>query len=304
MYKYLSLKIIAAGLIISVISGIILTNPKNFGQTSVTKSGTMEATYKCWTFNVGGSTSKCTSPPIVLKKDGSYTMSSEKGTYNIAGEKIYLSESKLRGAGTFKESRSQIIFEYTYNNLKHVVRYLTKDDTGENGPVSNVVLTLIFPKDDDRGKWISSVSLFDGENYYDAIAQSDGNKTVKADFRTVPVSKSYLVIAGTDTNVVGEINLNGAKKQFKQTINVPVEIEPTKKIESQSMENDFRKNIKSKKTTTKDSEKTQPKKDPSIEKDSNSPPLLEIMKTSDPSKTTTGKKCNPAIPSYSQPGCI
>lgn len=81
-------------------------------------------TYRCYSMNVGGRGGKCTSPALVLKTDGTYTMSSEKGKYTIKGDVLTLSKSKIRGPGTLSSDGLQIYFTYTYNGLKQTVTYL------------------------------------------------------------------------------------------------------------------------------------------------------------------------------------
>jgi hypothetical protein len=82
-------------------------------------------TYRCWSENVGGRGGRCAvgTPPLVLNTDGTYSMSSEHGTYKVSGDTIILSESKLRGAGHIAGG-NQIVFEYDYRGLHHTVAYL------------------------------------------------------------------------------------------------------------------------------------------------------------------------------------
>ncbi|MDP2628216.1 MAG: PDZ domain-containing protein [Candidatus Rokubacteria bacterium] len=74
-------------------------------------------TYRCWMFNVGGAGGRCrTSPPIVLRADGSYEESSTRGTWTLRGNQVLLSASTVRGAGRL-ESGNQIVFECSSNKL-------------------------------------------------------------------------------------------------------------------------------------------------------------------------------------------
>ncbi|MBI2119517.1 MAG: hypothetical protein HYT97_07825 [Elusimicrobia bacterium] len=91
----------------------------------------IEGTYRCWKYNVGGAGKRCASPPLKIYADGTYQMSVEKGTVKMLKEKgkvkIVLSESKIRGPGTLLEG-NQILFEYTYNGWEHSVTYLKQQE--------------------------------------------------------------------------------------------------------------------------------------------------------------------------------
>jgi|ERR1700687_1432779 len=52
-------------------------------------------THRCVSQNVGGAGGRCTSPPLILNVDGTYQMSSEHGSYRIAGNRLYLSTLNL-----------------------------------------------------------------------------------------------------------------------------------------------------------------------------------------------------------------
>jgi hypothetical protein len=79
-------------------------------------------TYRCVSFNVGGRGGRCTSSPLNLQANGQYQMSSEQGTYAVRNNRIFLSESKIRGAGRL-QGGNEIIFEYTYRGLVQTVTY-------------------------------------------------------------------------------------------------------------------------------------------------------------------------------------
>ena len=83
--------------------------------------------YRCWSFNVGGRGGRCTSPPIILNEDGTYSMSSEKGTWKVKGDQVILSASKIRGPGKLNKEGNQIVFEYTTNGLRQTVAYLRQE---------------------------------------------------------------------------------------------------------------------------------------------------------------------------------
>ncbi|MDO8482991.1 MAG: hypothetical protein Q7S86_04200 [bacterium] len=107
--------------------------------------------YRCLSANAGGVSSVCRQyPRIVLKTDGTYTVSSEKGTYVVKDNTVKLSASKLRGIGKIVDG-NKIRFEYDYNRLHHVVTYLkeqtiipdTKKNTAKH--IVEADLSLVFP---------------------------------------------------------------------------------------------------------------------------------------------------------------
>lgn len=86
--------------------------------------------FRCWQYSEDGllNSSGCRlAPPLVLSADGTYTMSSEHGTFTVSGDTINLSESKIRGPGTIKASGQQIYFKYPYNGRTYEVTYLLED---------------------------------------------------------------------------------------------------------------------------------------------------------------------------------
>ena len=90
----------------------------------------LSATYRCWSFHIDGSGGGAcrTQPSLVLQQDGTYTFStSEKGTYEIRDGKLYLSASKIRGAGLLLENDMQIRFEYDYNGRHYTMTYLKQE---------------------------------------------------------------------------------------------------------------------------------------------------------------------------------
>lgn len=81
--------------------------------------------YRCWQFNVDGYGGSCrTLSPIVLAGDGTYTISSTTGTYNVSADTITLSASDYWGPGTIQEDGLQIYFNYSYNGKQYEVTYL------------------------------------------------------------------------------------------------------------------------------------------------------------------------------------
>lgn len=291
-------------------------------------SSKVQGTYRCWSFNVGGVGSKCTSPPIVLNTNGTYSMSSEKGTYKITGDRIILSESKIRGPGTFKEGRKQIVFNYTYNGNATTVTYMNYDDKGEiKGDVISVKLTVIFPEDDDRAKWLSTITLTNGNSneVYDGLAQNDGKQTIVAQYRTVETGKKYQVTAGAGS-VLGEIDLTNAKGHSEFTIYVDgaklAENEAETEPEPKPAPNPKPKPKPAPTPAPEPEEKPyvapQPQPEPKPEKEPyvapapvpepkpEEEPYVAPEPEPEPEETSpyAGKPCDPNIPHYAQKGCI
>jgi hypothetical protein len=76
-------------------------------------------TYRCASFNVGGRGGRCTSPPLILRGDGTYQISGEKGRYGVKNGLLVLSASKVRGPGQILGN--EIMFEYRYAGLLQTV---------------------------------------------------------------------------------------------------------------------------------------------------------------------------------------
>ncbi|MBI4235496.1 hypothetical protein HY604_04320 [Candidatus Peregrinibacteria bacterium] len=290
-------------------------------------SSKVQGTYRCWSFNVNGIGSKCTSPPIVLNTNGTYSMSSEKGTYKISGETITLSESKIRGPGTFKEGRKQIVFNYTYNGSPTTVTYMNYDDKGEiKGDVVSVKLTLIFPENDDRAKWLSSITLNGSTptEVYDALAQNDGKQTIVAEYRTVETGKKYQITAGAGS-ILGEIDLTNAKGHTELTVYVDgAEIAKEESLTEKKVEEPAPKPKPKPKPkpapTPQPTPAPEPAPAPTPEPEPTPEPKPYIAPQPQPdpkpyvapeseqqpeeSSPYAGKPCDPNIPHYSQPGCI
>ena len=86
--------------------------------------------YRCWSYNVSGGGGSCRlAPPLVLNSDGTYQMSSEKGTYKVQDGRLVLSESKIRGPGKL-QGGNRIIFEYDYKGMRHTVTYACQSCAG------------------------------------------------------------------------------------------------------------------------------------------------------------------------------
>src|ERR1039457_5470609 len=89
---------------------------------SVSFAQSIAGQYRCWSFISGGSGS-CIPLLLVLNSDGTYQMSSEKGTYKVQEGKVVLSESKIRGPGKLAAG-NRIVFEYDLNGVHRMVTYL------------------------------------------------------------------------------------------------------------------------------------------------------------------------------------
>lgn len=188
----------------------------------------LSGTYRCWSFNVGGIGQKCTSPPIVFTADGSYTMSSERGTYTANGDTVVLSESKIRGPGTLLEDKRQIRFEYTYNGLAQTVTYL-KQETETPKPSSTsagpVYLDLTIQYSSPYSA-IDSISIIElkpqgGGTMYEALAYAADDQILKAYYKParggVPGGKIYDVFAGGIN--VGTVDLRKASGEVSKIVN-------------------------------------------------------------------------------------
>lgn len=91
----------------------------------------MAGTFRCWQYLVDGATSLngCRlQAALVLNEDGTYSFSSEQGTYTVKGDTITLSESKIRGPGKILEQGMQIYFEYTLNGKDYTTTYLRLEE--------------------------------------------------------------------------------------------------------------------------------------------------------------------------------
>lgn len=124
MKKYFNLKSIGMFVVASIVVfglSMFVTDSLVFAKTKSSLAGS----YRCWSYNVsGGGSGNCRLfAPIVLKGDGTYSISSERGTYKVKGNIITLSKSKLRGAGKIIDG-NKIRFEYDYNSKHHTITYL------------------------------------------------------------------------------------------------------------------------------------------------------------------------------------
>lgn len=272
----------------------------------------VKGTYRCWSFNVAGVGGQCSSPPIILYANGTYSMSSEKGTYAINGDQILLSESQLRGPGTFKEGRKQIVFNYTYNGKATTATYLNYDDPENNtGKMIGVKLNLIFAEGDDRARWLSSISLSEvGEvQVYDAIAQSDGERTIVVEYRAVESGNLYRVMAG-ESNVLGEADLRNKNGFTELTIHVA----PPENLSAPSAERSEAPESEPEVAPAPalSSEPAPRYVSPKLQENANkanravtnpAPVYTPPAPEEEPASSYEGLPCNPNVPHYAQPGC-
>lgn len=179
--------------------------------------------YRCWSHNVAGRGGACgLTPALVLKADGTYQMSSEKGTYKVRDGKLILSKSELRGDGVL-DGQGHIIFQYTYRGLKHRVTYLRSAAAAaasSGGAASSsavgdgaVDMRIHFPASNKSTSWINTISLQeDGQtDRFDCLAHGDGKTYVDGYFRKIPRGRVYKVLVGSgfQTRQVGSLDLTG-----------------------------------------------------------------------------------------------
>ncbi len=86
--------------------------------------------YRCLSYNVSGGGGSCRlAPPLTLNANGTYGMSSERGTWRVVGDRVHLSGSKIRGPGKLSKD-NRIIFEYTHRGWQHTITYGCTDCAG------------------------------------------------------------------------------------------------------------------------------------------------------------------------------
>ena len=251
-------------LIVGTVVGFFVVS--TYAATVYTRTS-LAGTYKCWSFNANGRGGKCTNPPLTLNKNGSYTMSSERGTYTIKGNTIALSKSKTRGAGKILEAGLQIQFSYTYKGSVHTMTFLRQTPAAASVVLE---LTIKYPSEDAMG-WVNTVQLIpEGkkEPTYDALAYNDtkDKKMLKAYWKKgVPGGQVYDVYTGTGTwdELVGKVDLKNVKGTAKRTVVV------TKK---------------------------------EVLPEPSSPSTTETVVLPPPAQVNL-PACNPSIPKYAQPAC-
>ncbi|MBI4433374.1 hypothetical protein HY632_01230 [Candidatus Uhrbacteria bacterium] len=248
----------------------------------------MAGSYRCWSYNVSGGGGSCRlAPPIELKANGTYSMSSERGRFTIRSNSLSLSQSKIRGQGTISDDGMRITFAYPYNGWKHTVTYLRSTPL----PGSVIVeLTIRYPEAQGWLDWVSTVELQpehgDQKARYDGVATSPDRQTVKTSYaRGVLGGMRYRVFVstGTDRQEVGILDLRSARSgAIKRTINAPLPKPTATKPEP---------------TPAEPNHPSAPLAAPTPEA-----PSFGILPIAPP--VASGTPCNPHIPSYTQPGCI
>ncbi|MBI2483316.1 hypothetical protein HYV74_04055 [Candidatus Uhrbacteria bacterium] len=242
----------------------------------------MAGSYRCWSYNVSGGGGSCRlAPPLELKANGTYTMSSERGRFTVRGNQLTLSQSKLRGKGTVSEDGMRILFEYPYNGWQHTVTYLRS--TPLPGSVA-VELTIRYPEEQGWLDWVSTVALEPtngSATRYDGVATAPDRRTIKTTYnRGVMGGLTYRVFVstGTDRQEVGVLDLRKQRGgSITRTIDAPLP----------------------KPTAT---EPADPPVAPIIV------PIVPAMPTTPTTPVTppasSGIPCDPNVPKYSQPGCV
>ena len=220
-----------------------------------------KASYRCWSYNVGGNFTvmvpgkgetdtramRCSSPALVLNQDGTYQVGSEKGTYKISGQKLILSESKIRGAGSI--SGNKIVFNYPFQGKQHIMTYLLQSgslatrSSRADAPSMNsgnrelasvpkiierVDLILDFSSSDASVGWINSTKLIstDGEVEAESIAyQDEFDKTkIRSNYheklKSGHLYKVYVSSGFGTPTYVGTVDLRVAEGTIKKTIPV------------------------------------------------------------------------------------
>lgn len=87
----------------------------------------ISGTYRCVSVEVAGKVKHCTAPSIEMNSDGSYSILSEHGTYEILrGHWLVLSSSKNHGRARLDGSNKQIIFEFLSGGKKSKITYRRK----------------------------------------------------------------------------------------------------------------------------------------------------------------------------------
>ncbi|MBZ5616128.1 MAG: hypothetical protein LAO23_19145 [Acidobacteriia bacterium] len=176
-------------------------------------SSEIAGSYRCVSQNVGGAAGRCTSPPLILNVDGTYQMSSEHGSYRIAGNRLYLSESRLRGAGLI--SGNDLIFEYSYRGLNQTVTYRRQpqgndssisQNQSQNGNAAGsvpVLLKIDFDRPDGWIGWVNTAKLVplggDSGDTLMGMAVATSRQSLRVSFRAVPSGRRYEVQLGSGT---------------------------------------------------------------------------------------------------------
>src|ERR1700680_574502 len=104
-------------MVLACTAGLVLTALPVKAETS------LSGTYRCASMEVAGKTVPCKVPSLELKSDGSYSMLSESGSYEIVGGHwLVLSGSKRHGRARLDGSK-KIIFEFVSGGKKSRIVY-------------------------------------------------------------------------------------------------------------------------------------------------------------------------------------
>lgn len=213
-----------------------------YARTLSKKESKLIGSYRCASYNVsGGGSGNCRlMPTLVLKKNGSYVMSSERGMFRLVNGKLSLSGSKIRGKGEINAQASSIRFQYTYRGWRHVLTYAKESiPTGASQEIRTslaipqtigVELTLAFDREDGSVSYINVITLVPQGDLPvsapyrpEALALQEGKQTLNAFFtdrKEVTTGKVYDIYtsSGTEYRKVGSIDLTKADKPIKKTV--------------------------------------------------------------------------------------
>ena len=97
-----------------------------FCGTPAHAQGYLSGTYNCVSVEIAGKAHSCKAPSIEMNSDGSYTILSERGTYEILkGHWLVLSSNKNHGRARLDGSK-EIIFEFLSGGKKSKIVYRRK----------------------------------------------------------------------------------------------------------------------------------------------------------------------------------
>lgn len=213
----------------------------------LTASAIEPGTYRCRSYNVSGGGGSCKlAPPIVINFDGSYQESSSRGSYRVSENRVYFSESTIRGPGVVS-GHNQITFEYDYRGWHHTVTYLCQDcvaggravpsgpTAAPSGALVWAQLRLQFPTADGYLGWASSAHLvpFEQAGAFAASgaatppagsatgsAYLDGRQTVVANFRRAAGGRDYVVFLDSGRERIPVASLHVPASPAEQTLAV------------------------------------------------------------------------------------
>lgn len=203
------------------------------GGLAAAQTTNLAGSYRCASFNVGGRGGRCTSPPLLLRADGSYQVSSEQGRYMVKNGLLVLSASKIRGPGRILGN--EIVFQYRYAGLLQTVTYRRSPDaaaaaapTALPETLVPVDLTIIFPAPDS---WLDSVNSArlvapgaDPRSAPTALAYSQDRRTVHAYFRGIETGNVYELQLGSGfaNYAIARLDLRNARGSVQRTLEVPL----------------------------------------------------------------------------------